>query len=46
MNIFKRHRGRTTERLHERGERRRSPRHSRDAVLSDPMTSVALRSMR
>lgn len=47
MNIFKRHRSRTAEQLPaERRDRRRDASHSREAVLSDPMTSVALRSLR
>lgn len=47
MNIFKRHRDRTADqRGAERGEQRRVASHSREMLLADPMTSVALRSLR
>jgi len=47
VNIFKRNRSRTAEQLDNgRGDRRRVASHSRDALLADPMTSVALRSLR
>jgi hypothetical protein len=47
MNIFKRHRSRSAEQYDSgRSDRRRAASHSREALLADPMTSVALRSMR
>lgn len=47
MNIFKRHRNRPAEQLSAvRGDRRRAASHSREALLADPMTAVALRSLR
>jgi len=46
MNIFKRSRGRIAEQLHAQHNERRRARSARDAVLADPMTSVALRTFR
>ena len=47
MNIFKRHRSRPADQLGaERGDRRRAASHSREVLLADPMTTVALRSLR
>ncbi|HZM80800.1 MAG TPA: hypothetical protein VFC19_34190 [Candidatus Limnocylindrales bacterium] len=47
MNIFKRRRSRTADQLSNgRGDRRQAASHSREMVLADPMTSVALRSLR
>jgi hypothetical protein len=47
MNIFKRARNRTADQLSTgRADRRRVASHSRDMVMADPMTSVALRSLR
>jgi len=47
MNIFKRHRGRPADQLSaERSDQRRAASHSREKLLADPMTSVALRFLR
>jgi len=47
MNIFKRHRNRTADQLSAgRGDRRRAASHSRELLQVDPITSVALRSLR
>ena len=47
MNIFKRPRNRHADQLSaERVDRRRAASHSREKLLADPMTSVALRSLR
>lgn len=47
MNIFKRSRSRTADQLSAgRDDRRRAASHSREVLLADPMTTVALRSLR
>jgi hypothetical protein len=47
MKIFKRHRSRTADQLSAAsGDRRRAANHSREMLLADPMTAVALRSLR
>lgn len=47
MKIFKRARNRTADQLSTgRADRHRVASHSREALLADPMTSVALRSLR
>lgn len=47
MKIFKRARNRTADQLSTgRADRHRAASHSRETLLADPMTSVALRSLR